>query len=104
MVFDAAVACTKWFRYPFVRRVLAYETPSETGFGLDSRSTFHPDFFVEISDFLERKLEVMAVYGSELGVFPFPRSVEAVRALATWRGASSGFAAAEAFQLLLERH
>ena len=32
IVFDAAVACTKWFRYPFVKRVLAYETISETEF------------------------------------------------------------------------
>jgi hypothetical protein len=37
-------------------------------------------------------------------VFPFPRSVEAIRALAAVRGAASGFVAAEAFQLLRERH
>lgn len=27
ITFEAAMACTKWFRYPSVRRVLAYETP-----------------------------------------------------------------------------
>jgi LmbE family N-acetylglucosaminyl deacetylase len=103
IVFDAAAACTKWFRYPSVRRVLAYETISETDFGLDTDSAFRPNYFVDISAFLERKLEVMAVYQSELGVFPFPRSVEAIRALAALRGAGSGFVAAEAFQLLRER-
>ncbi len=103
LVFDAAVACTKWFRYPSVRRVLAYETISETEFSLDANCTFRPNFFIDISDYLERKLKVMAVYQSELGVFPFPRSNEAVRALATLRGATSGFMAAEAFQLLRER-
>ena len=102
LVFDAATACTKWFRYPSVRRVLAYETISETGFGLDADCTFHPNYFIGISDFLERKLEVMAVYQSELGVFPFPRSVDAIRALAILQGATSGFMAAEAFQLLRE--
>jgi N-acetylglucosamine malate deacetylase 1 len=103
VVFDAATACTKWFRYPFVRRVLAYETISETESGLDSGCTFQPNCFIDISGFLERKLEVMAIYQSELGVFPFPRSIEAVRVLAKLRGTASGFMAAEAFQLLRER-
>jgi N-acetylglucosamine malate deacetylase 1 len=103
VTFDAAAACTKWFRNPCVRRVLAYETISETGFGLNSEMVFHPNYFIEISEFLDRKVEVMGIYKSEVGDFPFPRSVEAIRALAAVRGAASGFAAAEAFQLLRER-
>jgi N-acetylglucosamine malate deacetylase 1 len=103
LVFDAAEACTKWFRYPSVKRILAYETLSETEFGLDSLNFFRPNFFIDISEFLERKLEVMSIYQSELGPYPFPRSVEAIRALAILRGATSGFMAAEAFQLLRER-
>ena len=102
-VFDATAACTKWFRFPSVRRVLAYETLSETEFGLSAGSGFQPNCFIDISDFLERKLELMAVYQSELGVFPFPRSIEAIRALAALRGAASGYEAAEAFHLLRER-
>jgi LmbE family N-acetylglucosaminyl deacetylase len=103
-VFDAGSACAKWFRYDSVRRVLAYETLSETDFALDAQSPFAPNFFVDITDFLDRKLEIMAVYQSEMSEFPFPRSVEAIRALATLRGASSGFRAAEGFQLLRERY
>jgi N-acetylglucosamine malate deacetylase 1 len=102
-VFDAATACTKWFRSPSVTRVLAYETISETDFGLDQDRTFRPNYFVDISEFLDLKLEIMAVYESELGVFPFPRSIQAIRGLAMVRGATSGFTAAEAFQLLRER-
>ena len=103
LVFDAAAACTKWFRCPSVRRVLAYETISETDFGLDADRNFHPNCFVDVGNYLERKLEVMTVYESEVGRFPFPRSLEALRALATVRGAASGFIAAEAFELLRER-
>jgi N-acetylglucosamine malate deacetylase 1 len=103
IVFDAAAACTKWFRYPFVRRVLAYETLSETDFNLRAEGSFYPTVFVDISEYLDRKLDVVALYKSELGAFPFPRSIEAVRALALLRGAASGFMAAEAFQLLRER-
>jgi len=103
LVFDAVAACSKWFRYPSVRRILAYETVSETEFGLDANCAFYPNYYVDISNFLERKLKVVSVYESELGIFPFPRSVETIRALAALRGASSGFVAAEAFQLLRER-
>jgi LmbE family N-acetylglucosaminyl deacetylase len=104
LVFDAAAACTKWFRYPSVKRVLAYETISETELGLDPDSSFQPNYFVDINEFLERKLEIMAVYKSELSDFPFPRSIEAIRALAALRGSTAGFMAAEAFQLLRERY
>ena len=103
-VFDAGSACAKWFRYDSVRRVFAYETLSETDFALDAQPPFAPNCFIDISAFLERKIEIMSMYRSEIGEFPFPRSVEAIRALATLRGASSGFRAAEAFQLLRERY
>lgn len=103
VTFDAVAACAKWFRYPSVRRVLAYETMSETEFGLSTETVFQPNFFVDIGSYLDRKLEIMAVYQSELGEFPFPRSIRAIRSLAEWRGASAGYQAAEAFELLRER-
>jgi LmbE family N-acetylglucosaminyl deacetylase len=101
-VFNAAAGCTKWFRYPSVKRVLAYETLSETDFGLGTAQGFRPNVFVDIEQYLDDKLRAMDIYASELGTFPFPRSHEAIRALATLRGATSGFIAAEAFELLRE--
>lgn len=102
-VFSAVAACTKWFRYPSVKRVLAYETLSETDFGMGTDQGFCPNVFVDIEQFLDQKLRVMDIYKSEMGAFPFPRSHEAIRALAAIRGAAAGFKAAEAFQLLRER-
>lgn len=103
MVFNAVASCTKWFRYPSVKRVLAYETLSETDFGLGTDQAFRPNVFVNIEPYIEDKLRAMDIYASELGEFPFPRSHVAIRALATLRGAASGFEAAEAFELLRER-
>lgn len=103
MVFDAVASCTKWFRYPSVKRLLAYETLSETDFGMCTQQGFRPNVFVNIEPFIDDKLRAMDIYASELGAFPFPRSHEAIRALATLRGAASGFKAAEAFELLRER-
>ena len=104
VTFEAASACTKWFRYPSVKRVLAYETPSETDFGIDPRdSGFMPNVFVDIGGQLERKIELMKIYASEMGEFPFPRSEKALRALAQLRGSQAGLEAAEAFMLLREQ-
>lgn len=103
VVFNAVSACTKWFRYPSVKRVLAYETLSETDFGLGTDQDFRPNVFVDVTDFVAKKLSIMDIYESEVGEFPFPRSHEAILALATLRGAASGYKAAEAFELLRER-
>lgn len=105
IVFDAGVACSKWFRYPSVRRVLAYETPSETDFDIAPDSTgFRPNIFVDVTPWLEEKSRIAQLFESELGDHPFPRSVEGMRALSILRGAASGFRAAEAFMVLRERH
>jgi LmbE family N-acetylglucosaminyl deacetylase len=101
--FDAVAACTKWFRYPFIRRVLAYETLSETDFVLRPEDVFAPNYFVDVSAFVEQKIAIMGTYRSELGTHPFPRSETSIRALAELRGAQSGFHFAEAFQLLRAR-
>jgi LmbE family N-acetylglucosaminyl deacetylase len=103
IVFNAVVSCTKWFRHPYVKRILAYETLSETDFSLTPGCRFLPNVFVDIDLYLDQKLQALDIYSSETGEFPFPRSIEAVSALATLRGAASGFKAAEAFELLRER-
>jgi LmbE family N-acetylglucosaminyl deacetylase len=103
-VAEAFAAAAKPFRRPELERVLAYETLSETEAGaLHALPHFHPHLFVEIARFLEQKLDILECYASELAAFPFPRSREAVEAQARLRGAQSGFAAAEAFQLLQVR-
>ena len=102
-VFDACAACTKTFRYPTVRSVRAYETLSETEYGVKPEDPgFRPNLFVDVSGFLDRKLEIMSIYASEMAPFPFPRSDVALRAQAQLRGSQCGAAAAEAFMLLKE--
>jgi N-acetylglucosamine malate deacetylase 1 len=102
-VFDVCVACTKTFRYPTVRSVRAYETLSETEYGVRPEDPgFRPNLFVEVSDFLDRKLEIMSIYLSEMAPFPFPRSAVALRAQAQLRGSQCRATAAEAFMLLKE--
>jgi len=102
VVFDACVACSKWFRYPSIKRVMSYETLSETDAALPVSGwpVFQPNYFINIGEQLSRKLEIMELYDSELGEFPFPRSRVALEAQAKLRGTQSGYQAAEAFMLL----
>ena len=101
IAFDAVMACTKSFRYPFIKQVLMYECISETEFAPQlPEKVFTPNYFVDISSFLEEKMNLMKIYESELGKHPFPRSLKNIEALATFRGASVGVEYAEAFQLI----
>jgi LmbE family N-acetylglucosaminyl deacetylase len=102
-VFDACAACAKTFRYPSIRSVRAYETLSETEFGVKPEDPgFRPNLFVDVSGLVERKIDIMRIYAGEMAPFPFPRSDVAMRAQAQLRGSQCGVAAAEAFMLLRE--
>ena len=101
IIFDAVMACTKSFRYPFIKQVLMYECISETEFApVLAEKAFLPNYFVDVTNYLDRKNEIMKVFESEIGEHPFPRSLENIKALAHFRGASVGVKYAEAFQLL----
>lgn len=101
IVFECAYACTKVFRYPYIRKILMTEIISETNFSTYDRN-FSPNYFVNISDYLEKKIKIMRIYKNELENHPFPRSTEALRALATIRGGQAGCKYAESFMILKE--
>lgn len=103
VAFEAALACTKVFRNPFVKRVILMETPSETDFSPAYVSNgFQPNLFVDIAPYLEKKLEIMRIFEGEVHPHPFPRSIESLNALAIYRGGQAGCAAAESFMIIKE--
>lgn len=103
ITFDVAISSMKTFRTPYVKKILMYEAISETEFAPPIQGgTFAPNFFVDISNYLEKKLSIIELYGGETQDHPFPRSCENIRALATFRGATAGFNFAEAFMLIKE--
>tara|TARA_B110000014_G_C19671535_1_gene352579 strand:- start:12 stop:563 length:552 start_codon:yes stop_codon:yes gene_type:complete len=103
IVFDAAASCTKSFRYPYIRRVMIYETISETEFSIrPDKEQFKPNLWIDISDYIDKKVEIMSLYESEIGKEPFPRSEQNIRSLANFRGSTAGVLSAEAFILLKE--
>jgi N-acetylglucosamine malate deacetylase 1 len=84
-----------------VRSLFSFEVPSSTeATPATHGNTFLPNWYVDISRTLDRKLAALEIYAAEMRPWPHPRSYQAVEHLARWRGTSSGVAAAEAFQLL----
>jgi len=103
ITFKAAYSRTKNFRYPFIKKILMYETLSETEFAPAlPENTFIPNVFVDITKYFEKKLEIFKIYKSELMEESLPRSLEVIEAFNKYRGSQIGEKYAEVFVLLKE--
>lgn len=86
-----------------IERIYAYETLSETGWNIPNvQNEFIPNVYVDISNEMQEKLKAMECYASQLGTFPEARSLEAIEALAKFRGTTANISRAEAFSLIRE--
>lgn len=104
-LFNATMSVLKPFymKRRGVQRVLGYETLSSTDAAPQrGERMFMPNVFSDITPFIERKLEVMALYETEIHAEPMPRSPSAIRALARFRGSTISTEYAEAFTLIRE--
>lgn len=105
----AAQAAARLFQrregVPALRELRYMETASATEWSLDSSlNRFLPNHYVEIGeDGLEVKLRALACYKGVMRPYPHPRSAEALRGLAAWRGAQAGCLYAEAFETVFRR-
>lgn len=80
MAFFEVLSSTNWF----------WKNPS---------LSFSPTFFVDVDSYIEKKIDALKVYASEMREWPHSRSIEAVRHLAGLRGSDIGVPNAEAYAL-----
>jgi N-acetylglucosamine malate deacetylase 1 len=93
------VACRSQPNHP-VKSILCYEVPSSTEWQLPGKNMdFTPNYFVDISAFLEKKILSLKEYSFEMREWPHPRSLKAVKHLSHWRGSTAGLESAEAFMV-----
>ena len=64
----------------FIEKVYAFETLSSTEWAFPQ--TFSPDTWIDISETLEKKIDAMKEYSTELKTYPHPRSIESIKHLA----------------------
>ena len=70
-----------------------------------SMNRFQPNTFIEIGeDNINVKIAALATYRDVMRSYPHPRSSEAIKGLAAYRGAQSGCNYAEAFECVLRRN
>jgi N-acetylglucosamine malate deacetylase 1 len=100
-IFDAAMVATRPYRNGTqVEMVAMYETISETFWNAPgAEPTFAPQWTVDITGTIDTKLRSFEAYATRHVHFPGPRSCEALRALAMFRGSQVSCAYGEAFQL-----
>lgn len=99
VVYNCCMACAKTFRAPYIKRITTMEIISETDYGFQDER-FIPNFFVDITNEMEDKLNAMRIYDTEIEKAPFPRSIENIRALAQIRGGCCMSQYAEAFYIV----
>lgn len=77
-------------------KIFMYETLSETNFSIEP---YKPNKYVDISDQMEKKLEILSKFDKEVFQHPFSRSLESVRSLGILRGSESNNIFAESFYI-----
>lgn len=102
-VFEATMIACRPFSDLGIVKLYSYETPSATDQTppVPGRQ-FLPQVYVNIEDFIDRKIAAMAAYEAESRDFPHPRSHQGIRILAQKRGIEVGFKLAETFYILRE--
>jgi len=99
-LFDSVAVATRPVPGQPVRRVLTYAPTSSTEWTPAAVNWFVPNWFVDVTETLERKIAAFAHYETEQREFPHPRSERAIRAAAAFYGASCGCEYAEPFVLV----
>ena len=84
-----------------VKQIYSFEVLSSTEWSssISTSSSFKPQYYVDISNTLDKKIKALRCYDSEMRPSPHSRSYENANALVSLRGASVGISAAECYQV-----
>ena len=102
LVFDSVMVATRPIGVGRdIEIVATYETLSETHWNAAHiEPNFTPNWVIDISDQIEKKLKALRCYESQIPPFPGSRSIGAVEALAKFRGTQAGFSYGEGMHIV----
>ena len=83
-----------------VKEIYAFEVLSSTEWQTPGVESFNPNVFVDITDYIDIKKQVLEVYSEEMRQPPHSRSIDNALRLNALRGNSVGVDYAEAFELI----
>lgn len=103
IVAESAMVALRPVDSPQLKAIYAYETLSETEWNIPSiDNVFIPNVYENITQTIDKKIEAMKCYESQLYDFPHPRSLRAIEALSQLRGSTVCVNNAESFVLVRE--
>ena len=99
IVSQAVITATRPIKKNPVQEILFYEvlSSSEWNFG---NKRFIPNYYIDVSKQVKKKLRAFKCYRQEIEAFPHPRSIAGIETLMKYRGMESGLKFAEAFYLV----
>jgi N-acetylglucosamine malate deacetylase 1 len=100
VLFDSVSVATRPVPGHGVRRLLTYAPTSSTEWTPAAVNWFVPNWYVDVTATIERKLAAFAQYETERREYPHPRSERAIRATAEFHGTTCGCEYAEPFVLV----
>lgn len=102
ITFQAVMTASRPMEDEGVKGIITFETPSATEWQANSDPRhFMPNYYYNILETdLDAKCTAMSAYEFEGRPFPHPRSLEALKILALYRGMTVGCHYAEAFQII----
>ena len=88
-----------------LKELLFMEVPSATEWGLNkAMNQFSPNTYIEVGEIsVDKKIEALSRYRGVMRDYPHPRSNEAIKGLAAYRGGQAGMVYAEAFESVFRR-
>ena len=99
MTFEAVITACRPINNLSVKKILSFEVQSSTDWALFKGKNFQPNYFVDISNHIKKKIKLIKFYKDELRNYPHSRSIYSIKSLASIRGVSCGVKYAEAFYL-----
>ena len=99
ITFEAVMTACRPINSLSVKKILSFEIPSSTDWALFKGRNFQPNYFIDISKHIKRKIELIKFYKEELRNYPHSRSIRSLKSLASVRGVSCGVKYAEGFYL-----
>lgn len=97
LTYQAVITAARPLKNSSVKKILSFEVPSSTDWALFSKKNFQPNYFVDISIYIKKKIHALKLYKSELKKYPHSRSIKNIKSLAQIRGTSCGVNYAEGF-------
>ncbi|MDB3987463.1 PIG-L family deacetylase [Candidatus Pelagibacter sp.] len=81
-----------------INLIASYEVLSSTEWNF--RESFNPNYFEDITKYIDNKIEAIKLYKDELRPYPHSRSIKSIISLSNYRGVQAGYKNAEAFHII----